>query len=112
VDYALRIPPRYKLQSDTEKWILRKAMLKKLPKPIALRTKAKFWEGAGVKNLFAQYANVQIEDAEFKRERTLPNGWILNSKEELLYYRIFHQHFGEIENLSWMGRTKGAPKSP
>jgi len=112
VDYALRIPPRYKLQSDIEKWILRKAMLKKLPKPVALRTKAKFWEGAGVKNLFAQYANVQIEDEEFKRERTLPNGWILNSKEELLYYRIFHQHFGELEDLSWMGRTKGAPKSP
>jgi asparagine synthase (glutamine-hydrolysing) len=112
VDYALRIPPRYKLQGDIEKWILRKAMLEKLPKPVALRTKAKFWEGAGVKNLLAQYAKVQIEDSEFKREKTLPNGWLLNSKEELLYYRIFRQHFGELENLSWMGRTKGAPKSP
>ncbi len=112
VDYALRIPPRYKLQGNVEKWILRKAMLEKLPIPVALRTKAKFWEGAGVKNLLAQYAIVQIEESEFKRERTLPNGWILNSKEELFYYRIFRQYFGELENLSWMGRTKGAPKSP
>jgi asparagine synthase (glutamine-hydrolysing) len=111
VDYALRIPPRYKLQSDIEKWILRKAMLKNLPKRVALRTKAKFWQGAGVKNLFAQYANVQIEDKEFDRERKLPNGWLLNSKEELLYYRIFHHHFGKLDNLSWMGRTKGAPKA-
>jgi len=43
------------------------------------------------------------------KKRYLPNGWILNSKEELLYYRIFSEWFGDAGDLHWMGRTKGAP---
>jgi hypothetical protein len=31
----------------------------------------------------------------------------LNTKEELLYYRLFREHFGEAGDLAWMGRTKG-----
>jgi hypothetical protein len=27
----------------------------------------------------------------------------------LMYYRIFKEHFGELAQLDWMGRTKGAP---
>lgn len=50
-----------------------------------------------------------VSTIDFQQERRLPNGWLLNSKEELLYYRIFKKHFGAIENLDWMGRTKGAP---
>ncbi len=46
---------------------------------------------------------------DFKRERNLPNGTSLNTKEELYYYRIFREHFGEFDDLSWMGRTKGSP---
>jgi hypothetical protein len=38
------------------------------------------------------------------------NGWSLNTKEELLYYPIFREHFGELSDLAWMGRTKGAPQ--
>jgi asparagine synthase (glutamine-hydrolysing) len=33
----------------------------------------------------------------------------LNTKEELLYYRIFREQFGAELDLSWVGRTKGAP---
>ena len=47
----------------------------------------------------------------FCRERRLPNGWMLNTKEELMYYRIFRDHFGDLADLSWMGRTKGAPSA-
>jgi asparagine synthase (glutamine-hydrolysing) len=36
---------------------------------------------------------------------------ILNSKEELMYFCIFREQFGEFDDLSWMGRTKGAPTS-
>jgi asparagine synthase (glutamine-hydrolysing) len=73
------------------------------------RPKAKFWQGAGVEELLSQHAEKTISDADFKRERNLANGWKLNSKEELMYYRIFKEHFGELTNLNWMGRTKGAP---
>jgi len=27
-----------------------------------------------------------------------------------MYYCIFRDHFGEMSDLSWMGRTKGAPR--
>jgi asparagine synthase (glutamine-hydrolysing) len=109
LDYALRIPVELKLHNGVEKWILRQAMHDLLPVSVLMRTKAKFWEGAGVGDLLAHYAGGAIGDAEFRRERTLPNGWQVNSKEELLYYRIFREQFGQATDLSWMGRTKGSP---
>jgi asparagine synthase (glutamine-hydrolysing) len=111
VDYALSIPVEYKLRDGVEKWILRRAMDGDLPDRVLHRKKAKFWNGGGLDDLLARHAEEQISDEEFLRERVLPNGWRLNSKEELLYYRIFREHFGSLENLSWMGRTKGAPGS-
>jgi asparagine synthase (glutamine-hydrolysing) len=62
-----------------------------------------------VQEFLAQHAEQRIADADFERERTLPNGLRLNTKEELFYYRIFCEHFGEFDDLSWMGRTKGSP---
>lgn len=112
VDYALRIAPDLKLRRGgqaKEKWILRRALAGTLPDEVLWRRKAKFWQGAGVREQLAQHAEETISDAELERERTLPNGWVLNSKEELMYYRVFRERFGALDNLSWMGRTKGAP---
>jgi len=109
VDYALRIPVELKLRGDVEKWVLRRAMEGELPERVLRRRKEKFWEGAGVEELISEHADRIISDSEFSRERKLPNGWVINTKEELMYYRIFREHFGELEDLSWMGRTKGAP---
>lgn len=113
LEYALGIPAQFKLYrgggAAIEKWILRKAVADVLPEAVLWRPKAKFWQGAGVVNLLEQHAEEKISTADFQRERNLPNGWRLNSKEELMYYRIFTQHFGELHNLEWMGRTKGAP---
>jgi asparagine synthase (glutamine-hydrolysing) len=109
VDFALRIPTRYKLHNGVEKWILRQAMAGDLPEAILNRPKAKFWQGAGVQDLLARHAKEQISDGDFSRERRLPNGWRLNSKEELLYYKIFCERLGQLGDLSWMGRTKGMP---
>ncbi len=109
VDYALRIPVRCKLHEGVEKWILREAVADALPDAILNRTKAKFWQGAGVEDMLAQYASEKVSDADFARERKLPDGSRLNSKEELLYYRIFEESLGRFDDLSWVGRTKGAP---
>jgi len=106
VDYAIRIPTKLKLRNNIEKWILRAAMDGELPDKILNRRKVKFWKGAGVGELMSQYAEQSITDDDFRMELKLKNGWTINSKEELLYYRIFKDHFGELENLSWMGRTK------
>jgi asparagine synthase (glutamine-hydrolysing) len=110
VDYSRRIPVALKLRAGVEKWILREAMQGASPEPVLRRPKAKFWEGAGVGDLMAERADGCISDDEFHRERRLPNGWRLRTKEELMYYRIFRGHFGDLEDLSWMGRTKGAPR--
>lgn len=107
VDYALRIPVDLKLQGGVEKLILRQAATGLLPDEVLHRTKAKFWEGAGVGELLAQYADERISDAEFEHGRKLRDGQVINSKEELMYYWIFCEHFGEFDDLSWMGRTKG-----
>lgn len=107
VDFALRIPPELKLHDNIEKWILRVAMDGELPDKILNRKKAKFWKGAGVGDLILRHADRSITDNDFRLERKLKNGWIINSKEELMYYRIFKEDFGELEDLSWMGRTKG-----
>jgi asparagine synthase (glutamine-hydrolysing) len=109
VDYALRIPVEYKLRGGVEKWILRQAMAGALPDSVLNRSKAKFWQGAGVEDVLAQHAEEKISDVDFAQERYLPNGWKLNTKEELLYFRVFREHFGVFDNLSWMGRTKGVP---
>ncbi len=109
VDYALRIPAELKLRDGVEKWILRQAMSGALPESVLERTKAKFWQGAGVGDMLAAHAATQFSDAEFERQRSLPNGWVLASKEELLYYQIFQDHFGRAQDLDWMGRTKTTP---
>jgi asparagine synthase (glutamine-hydrolysing) len=109
VNFALKIPTDLKLKEGVEKWILRRAMLGRIPKSVLLRTKSKFWEGAGVSGILARYATKQISDGEFHQERYLMNGWVLRTKEELLYYRIFHNLFGDLPNLSWVGRTKNPP---
>lgn len=105
--YAFSIPAKYKLNDGIEKWILRQAVKDVLPSSVLNRTKAKFWEGAGVYELISDYASKKVTDKDFSNERILPNGWNLNSKEELLYFRIFEDLFGEASNYDWMGRTKG-----
>lgn len=104
--FALRIPSEMKLKDGIDKWILRKVMNGLLPESIIIRPNYNFWEGAGVGNILSRYATDKISDADFRKERKLKNGWILNSKEELLYYRIFREHFGELQQLNWMGRSK------
>ncbi len=111
VDWAFHIPAEYKLHGGVEKWILRKAVADLLPETVVFRPKAKFWQGAGVEEQIAEYVDEQISDTELEHERQLSNGIRLNSKEELYYYRIFREHFGDLEYLDWMGRTKGTPVS-
>ncbi len=110
VEYALRIPAKYKLYQQSErrieKWILRRVVEQNIPEKVLWRPKTKFWQGTGLQQLISDYADSHISDRDFEREQRLPNGWILASKEELMYYRIFNEFFGKASNLGWMGRTQ------
>lgn len=114
LDLALQIPAALKHRRTqnppVEKWILRHSMQGMLPESILWRPKAKFWEGAGVGERLRRHAETVISEAEFHAGQRLPDGSRIHSREEMLYYRIFKEQFGELDDLSWMGRTKGAPE--
>ena len=112
VSLALSIPTRYKLNREAgmvEKWILRRVADGMLPDEILTRPKAKFWEGAGGQEVLSDHAEGAITDSDFRAQRTLPDGNKLNTKEELMYYRVFCKHFGADGAYDVVGRTKGAP---
>jgi len=109
VEYAVSIPAEFRLQRNgttTDKWILRRAMAGVLPDDLLHPPEATQWRGAGVGFLLALCAEDQISDEEYYAERTLPNGWTLQNKEGLMYYRIFRECFGQVDDLSWMGRVE------
>lgn len=111
-EYAISIPPEFKLRRNgvaIDQWILRKALSTVLPADLLQPSDTDLWQGAGVGFLLALSAEDQITDEEFYRERVLPAGWTLRDKEELMYYRIFREHFGELKDLSWMGRQTLGP---
>jgi asparagine synthase (glutamine-hydrolysing) len=108
VRYALAIPSRWKIrgQDDVEKWPLRQALVDELPDSVIWRGKAKFWEGAGTAELLAEHAEAAISDEEFEKARDLQGAPPLRSKEEMFYYRIFRDHFGDHVPLDEVGRTR------
>jgi asparagine synthase (glutamine-hydrolysing) len=106
VDYAMRIPTEYKIYDGHQKWILRRAVYDLLPQSVVNREEEKFWKGAGLLDQVARMAAEKVTDSDFQQLRAFPDGETLRSKEEAFYYRIFREYFGELEDFSWMGRTK------
>jgi asparagine synthetase B (glutamine-hydrolysing) len=60
---------------------------------IAFQTKRPFGSGAGSTKLIGIITEKEITDEEFMKYRCTEDGLHLNSKEELLYYRIFKEEF-------------------
>ncbi|MEM2144413.1 MAG: asparagine synthase-related protein [Candidatus Jordarchaeaceae archaeon] len=106
VDYALKIPPDLKIKDGIEKWILRQSMKDILPLEIFNRKKEKFWQGSGVMTLLQEYSESKISDFEFQSNRKLKSGFLIRTKEEYLYYKIFEEHFGKLNNFNWLGFSK------
>jgi asparagine synthase (glutamine-hydrolysing) len=108
VAYANAIPARWKIYGEEkiEKWILRKALEGGLPESVLWRSKEKFWSGAGVADRLEEIAEIRISDEEFSKERQIAPDLMLNSKEELFYWRIFRQHFPHPAVLDCLGWTE------
>lgn len=108
VSYAFRMTPRLKLRGRerTEKWILRRVAEELLPDDVVSRRKAKFAIGSGLGDRLARFAEEQLSDAEFHRERRIADGMELRSKEELYYYRIFRQQYPADTFLPLIGRSR------
>jgi asparagine synthase (glutamine-hydrolysing) len=108
VRLALSIPPALKFHSEAvpEKLLLRKAFEGYIPNSALYRPKQKFSQGAGSMNLLAEYADSKITDAMFSAAQVEYASASLRSKEELLYFRIFREQFGERLDPETIGRTR------
>jgi asparagine synthase (glutamine-hydrolysing) len=108
VRFALAIPARWMIRGpqSTDKWPLRQGLADALPEEVIWRSKSKFWQGSGTGELLSQYASQRVSDHDFQQGRDLGNGDQLNSKEEYLYYQIFHQYYGDKVPIKEVGRTQ------
>jgi asparagine synthase (glutamine-hydrolysing) len=107
VELSMSIHPRLKLygEEQIEKWILRKAFAQYLPREVVFRPKKQFARGSGSDDLLTQYADNEISDEEFEREKEQYPDVPLRWKEELMYFRLFRQHFGDDPStLATVGR--------
>jgi asparagine synthase (glutamine-hydrolysing) len=108
--YAMTIPPEYKQRPGTgteegtkvEKWIFRKAYENMLPKTITGRIKQEFSQGSGSAGALPAYFEGLISDNELVKARErFP---IIRSKEELYYFKLFTETFGEGKAVQTVGQ--------
>ncbi len=106
LQYSLTIPPAYKQKpegaSKVEKWIFRKAYENLLPSPIVWRSKQEFSQGSGSADVLPTYFEEHIADQELTKEQAKYP--FIRSKEELYYFRIFHQYFGSDRAIETVGQ--------
>lgn len=105
VNYAMNIPPKYKLINENqpiEKYILRKAFDSSeymfLPNSVLYRQKEQFSDG--ISNLennlidkLKEYANNIISDNEFEKRNEIFKTNTPISKEHMMYRKIFEERF-------------------
>ncbi len=97
IDVSMRMNPKDKMinKIKMEKWVLRKAFEKYLPKSVAWRQKEQFSDGVGyswidtLKKLVDQkVSDEQMQNAHFRFPIQTPQ-----NKEEFYYRNIFEEHF-------------------
>ncbi len=114
VEYVLRISSDFKVKKVGEKvitkYILRKAMMDRLPEYIYNRDKVVLSEGAGYKGnqkiggLFYDFVAKEVSVTELEEYKTKYGDWNLETKEEVYYFKYFLQ-FGYDKALFNQERT-------
>ena len=104
--YTLAIPAEYKQKpvgnDKVEKWIFRKAYEPFLPAVITQRVKQEFSQGSGSAALLPSYFENLIGDDELSKAQSKYS--IIRSKEELYYFRIFTDNFGDGQAVETVGQ--------
>ncbi|MFC1874252.1 asparagine synthase-related protein [Chloroflexota bacterium] len=106
LQYSLAIPPQYKQKpggnEKIEKWIFRKAYENLLPESIVWRSKQEFSQGSGSAGVLPGYFEEQIPDQELdEAQAKYP---LIRSKEELHYFRLFIERFGDGHAVDTVGQ--------
>ena len=110
IECAIAIDPKLKLAGENriEKWLLRKAFTGYLPDEVLWRTKMEFADGCGSAGLIAEFAEAEISDAQFERQRRPSEHIQISSKEELYYFRLFQGFFGTDGLSQTIGKWRGS----
>lgn len=107
IEMALHIPASVRqMEGKPEKWMLKEAFLGWIPDEIRNRKKKKFSVGAGSSQIISRVADEKISDREWEGESLTISGHPLNSKEELMYYRLFRDFFPEPACDRTVGHTR------
>jgi asparagine synthase (glutamine-hydrolysing) len=95
VAWSMALDPRLKLwgTGTPEKGLLREAFRASLPVGIVTRRKLEFSAGAGVDALLADYAESRVSDRDLAHARARVHEDPPQTKEEVLYRRIFDEFF-------------------
>ena len=104
IDLAFKINTDLKVK-ESAKWVLRKVAEKYLPEQIVWRIKEKFAIGTGIGQFLQKYAENNITEAEIEEEFK-DSGINFASKEELLYWRYFKNHYNRSDIIESMGRSR------
>ena len=104
--YTLAIPAEYKQKpvgnDKVEKWIFRKAFEPFLPAAITQRVKQEFSQGSGSAAVLPSYFENLIGDDELSKAQSKYS--IIRSKEELYYFQIFTDNFGDGQAVETVGQ--------
>jgi asparagine synthase (glutamine-hydrolysing) len=104
--YAMTLPPEYKQRPDNgykiEKWIFRKAFAPLLPDEVAWRIKQEFSQGSGSADVLPAHFEKQTSDEELAQARSRYP--MIRSKEELSYFNIFVENFGDGQAVDTVGQ--------
>jgi asparagine synthase (glutamine-hydrolysing) len=105
IELGLALPAGWKLASEDqpEKRLLRQAFDGWLPDDFLWRKKAQFGDGSGATSVLQEKMEESVTEEEFERERHEVEP-PLRTREEVAYYRIFREHFEEVQPRHVMGR--------
>lgn len=105
IAFGLHLPAGWKVAGpdQPEKRLLREAFTGWLPDELLWREKAQFGTGSGAEDVLTERIEATISDEELERERDTVEP-PLRSKEELAYYRIFHESLPGMRPEGTVGR--------
>lgn len=104
--YSLATPPEFRQKPDNgdkiEKWIFRKAFENDLPEQVVWRIKQEFSQGSGSAGVLPDHFEKTMADDAFEEARAkFP---IIRSKEELYYFNLFVEAFGDKKAIDTVGQ--------
>ena len=106
LEYAFQLPGEYKQmpsgENKIEKWIFRKAFESDLPQAITWRAKQEFSQGSGSADHLSVYFEDTIADSALQQVQA--EHPIIRSKEELYYFNLFTERFGDSSAVHTVGQ--------